>query len=29
VIAQFGAISANNDAAIGQIISEAMEKVGK
>jgi chaperonin GroEL len=28
-IAQVGAISANNDAAIGQIISEAMEKVGK
>jgi len=28
-IAQVGAISANNDPAIGQIISEAMEKVGK
>ena len=28
-IAQVGAISANNDYAIGQIISEAMEKVGK
>jgi chaperonin GroEL len=28
-IAQVGAISANNDPTIGQIISEAMEKVGK
>jgi chaperonin GroEL len=28
-IAQVGAISANNDPEIGQIISEAMEKVGK
>jgi len=28
-IAQVGAISANNDHTIGQIISEAMEKVGK
>lgn len=28
-IAQIGTISANNDAAIGEIISEAMEKVGK
>jgi chaperonin GroEL len=28
-IAQVGAISANNDAAIGDIIAEAMEKVGK
>jgi chaperonin GroEL len=28
-IAQVGSISANNDPAIGQIISEAMEKVGK
>src|SRR5512134_3663205 len=29
MIAQVGAISANNDAAIGDIIAEAMEKVGK
>jgi len=28
-IAQVGAISANNDASIGKIISEALEKVGK
>jgi chaperonin GroEL len=28
-IAQVGTISANNDSAIGEIISEAMEKVGK
>ncbi len=28
-IAQVGAISANNDMAIGELISEAMEKVGK
>ncbi|MCM0755956.1 chaperonin GroEL [Desulfovibrio aminophilus] len=28
-IAQVGAISANNDATIGQILSEAMDKVGK
>jgi chaperonin GroEL len=28
-IAQVGTISANNDAAIGKVISEAMEKVGK
>ena len=28
-IAQVGTISANNDAAIGDVISEAMEKVGK
>ena len=28
-IAQVGTISANNDAAVGNIISEAMEKVGK
>ncbi len=28
-IAQVGSISANNDAAIGDLISEAMEKVGK
>jgi chaperonin GroEL len=28
-IAQVGAISANNDASIGQIIAEAMDKVGK
>ncbi len=29
MIAQVGAISANNDESIGQIIAEAMEKVGK
>ena len=29
MIAQVGTISANNDEAIGQIIAEAMEKVGK
>jgi chaperonin GroEL len=29
MIAQVGAISANNDASIGEIIAEAMEKVGK
>jgi chaperonin GroEL len=29
MIAQVGAISANNDATIGKIISDAMEKVGK
>ena len=29
MIAQVGAISANNDQAIGTIIAEAMEKVGK
>ena len=28
-IAQVGTVSANNDAAVGQIIAEAMEKVGK
>jgi chaperonin GroEL len=28
-IAQVGAISANNDAAIGQLLADAMEKVGK
>lgn len=29
MIAQVGAISANNDESIGKIIAEAMEKVGK
>ena len=29
MIAQVGTISANNDATIGEIIAEAMEKVGK
>jgi len=29
VISQVGSISANNDATIGDIIAEAMEKVGK
>jgi chaperonin GroEL len=29
MIAQVGAISANNDSTIGDIIAEAMEKVGK
>ena len=28
-IAQFGTISANGDKAVGEIIAEAMEKVGK
>jgi chaperonin GroEL len=29
MVAQVGSISANNDAAIGAIIAEAMERVGK
>ncbi len=29
MIAQVGSISANNDASIGEIIAEAMDKVGK